>query len=126
MTRTNHLKDLTPEQRAEMREKARLAHIARAEYAANNLKVDYADDTHWTDLAKKYNVRLCNRTSPASEIKYMRRLMKALNIDAKEYSESCGVRNLKELAELNSDWTARAMCGVLLEYFDESVNQTSE
>lgn len=119
--KSSHLQNITPEQRLEMAEKRRLTQEAKAAYAQANLKIDYADDGHWQDLAKEYGVRLPNRTSPGSELKYVKRILKKFDIDAREYCETCGVTTLKQLSELNPEHTARAMVGQMLEYVQEVV-----
>lgn len=45
--RKEYLKDVTPEMRLEMQEKARLSRIAKREYAEAHLKTEYADMTYW-------------------------------------------------------------------------------
>tara|TARA_R110000744_G_C19371770_1_gene563134 strand:- start:13722 stop:14063 length:342 start_codon:yes stop_codon:yes gene_type:complete len=110
---------MSDEERASVRERAKLAREAKKAYAEENLRIDYPDDSHWQELARKYNVRLPNKTSPASEVKYCKRMFKKLNFDYKDWLESTGMKNLKVFSELNPDWTARAMCGLILEWVDE-------
>ena len=115
-----HLNNITPEQRAEMQEKSRLARQAKKE-AAKSLKTEYIDDPAWLDMAKKYGVRLPNLTSPASEVKYIKRLMKKLGIDYKDWLEEEGYKRLVDFSKDNPEWTARAHCGLILEWYNEKM-----
>lgn len=117
-----YLTSITPEQRAEMQAKALASKQARIKFAIDHLKTDYADDYFWNDLARELDVRLPNKTSPNTEVKYLKRVLKQFDIDPKEYAESCGVKNLKELSTLNPTWTARAEVGMLLEYVQETLS----
>ena len=58
----DYLKNLTDEQRQELREKSRLTKEAKKK-AGENLYQDFGDLTHWRALASKAGVRL-----PASYI----------------------------------------------------------
>ena len=65
--KSQHLKDVTPEMRLEMQEKARLSRIAKREYAEAHLKTEYADMTYWkstsfwqiTDTAQTKHLHKC-------------------------------------------------------------------
>lgn len=47
----NYLKEMTPEQRLEMQQKATQTRLDKQAYAEANLKLDYADMSHWEALA---------------------------------------------------------------------------
>lgn len=105
---------------------AQKAKAAKIQYAKDNLVLDYGDEQHWRELAKKHNIRLPIYYHPNRETKYLKRAMKKLNVDMKEYLESCGVLTLKELVSLNPTHTALSEVGFLLEYVEEKSldNQT--
>ena len=103
----------------EDRQKAKESRLAKKQWAEENLKLVYEDESVWEELAKKHRVRLPQKQIPNTELKYMKRMFKHLGLDMKLYLEDSGVASLKQLVSLNPTWTARAECGMLLEYFDE-------
>lgn len=111
---------MTEEQRAQAKETRQAKKIL----AEQTLKLEYADENHWASLASKYSVRLPVYYQPSSEIKYVRRIAKKLNIDINEFLSSTGYSNVKSLVLANPTWTARAICGVLLEFYDDNLNNT--
>lgn len=119
---TTFLNTLTPEQRAELRQKAVLSKEAKRE-ANKHIRTDYADMQHWEELASKHGVRLPIRYYPSTDIKYVVRIAKKLGVDVKEYVSTTGCKSLKELAELNRGWSAAAMCGLFLEYAEEEMGK---
>lgn len=102
------------------REQAVAARLKKKE-EASFLKQDWEDMPHWKELASKYNVRLPTYYQPATETKYLKRLLKHLGVDQSEYLEACGVASVKELVSLNPTYPAYVECGLLLEYYDESI-----
>lgn len=108
----------------EMKDKAVEAKKAKVAYAQENLQLDYGDEQHWRELAKKHNIRLPTYYHPNVETKYLKRAMKKLNVDMKEYLESCGVLTLKELVSLNPTHTALSEVGFLLEYVEDNTFST--
>lgn len=108
----------------EDRAKGKQARLLKKQWALENLILDYEDEQHWMMLAKKHGVRLPSQYIPNNELKYMKRIMKKLGIDPKDYLDACGVTTLKGLVKLNPTWNARAEIGLLLEYFDDSVNNS--
>lgn len=112
------LPSLSPEERAVMQEKARLSRLAKKE-AALLLKTEYADMSHWRDLASRNKLRLPASHLPNTEVKYLKRAAKALGVDIKEYLSDCGCTSLKELVEFNPTWTAAGELGMFLEWYDE-------
>lgn len=115
----SYLSGLTQEQREEMREKGAESRRLKQEWAQNNLKLSYEDENCWTELAKEANVRLPLRNVPATEVKYVRKLLKRLNIDQKEWLDVEGYSSLKQFGLNNPEWTARAHCGLVLEWWKE-------
>lgn len=110
------LASMTEEERAEMKEKSLQTRLAKQAYAEEHLKTEYADMDAWEDMAKEAGVRLPYHYIPNTEIKYARRIAKKIGVDLKEYFQDCGVKNISELNNLNPTFTARAMCGLILEY----------
>lgn len=106
----------------EDREKGQQARLLKKQWALENLVLDYEDELHWQTLAKQHGVRLPSQYVPNNELKYMKRIMKKLEVDPKDYLDACGVTTLKQLVKLNPTWNARAEIGLLLEHFDDSVN----
>lgn len=116
---TDFISNQTPEQRAAALEKGRIARQEKMEYAKKHLKMDYADDDCWKELAKEANFRLPQKHLPCSETRFVKRLMKHLSLDDKWFQEYSGCRTIKELVKLNLETTARAMCGQFLEAWKE-------
>lgn len=111
--------DFTPEQRQEYREKARAYKELKKEQAVN-LKQDWMDKNHWTQLASSFGVRLpVYYQGPEQASKYLRRMCKQLNVNLDTYIESTGCRSLKELVSLNPNYPAYAFVGMFLEYINE-------
>lgn len=109
------MSNVTPEQRLLMKEKTKQKKEAM-KAAAKLLKTDYTDMPHWEGLAREAGVRLPQHIIPSTETKYLKRMCKKLNVDIQDYLESCGVSTIKQLIALNPLWTARAECGMLLEW----------
>lgn len=95
------------------------AAIAEKKQANAHLKQDFSDLPHWKELASKYGVRLPSYYQPSTETKYLRRLFKKLNLDINEYIEACGVKGIKSLVNMNTNYPAWAEIGLALEYIDE-------
>jgi hypothetical protein len=106
------------------REQAKQQRLVDQEFARNNLKVIYTDQPHWVTLASKYNCKLPMWWKPSSDVKYLRRVAKKANFDLNVFVESTGCSNIKEYAELNSNWSVLGLVGTLLEFIDEQ--KTSE
>lgn len=102
------------------REQAVAARLRKKE-EASLLDQDWEDMPHWRELASKYNVRLPTYYQPSTETKYLKRLLKQLGVDQSEYLEACGVASVKELVSLNPTYPAYVECGLLLEYYEEFV-----
>jgi len=116
--KTDYLANITPDQRAEMQEKARISREQKKEQA-KNLKLEYADETHWRSLASEYGLRLPTAYLPNTETRYVKRAAKKLGVDLQEYLEDCGVKNVKQLVQLNPTHTALSEVGMLLEWYKE-------
>jgi len=107
-----------PRDMSQYREQAKASRLAKQE-ASKSLKQDFADMNTWKELASKHGVRLPSYTAPWTETKYLKRIMKKLGVEPKEYLEACGVTTIKKLVEMNPDTPAYMEVGMLLEYYDE-------
>ena len=109
----------TPRDMSIYKEQAAASRLAKKQWAEENLKLTYEDAPLWRELASKYKTRLPSYVHPNTASKYMKRVMNHLGVDSKEYLADCGVKNFKQLAELNPEYTAMAEVGHLLEWYDE-------
>lgn len=110
---------MSKEDRELLLEKARQSRDEKRKWAEENLRMQYADETHWEGLAREKGVKLPQKHIPNTELKYMKRMIKSLGVDLKGYLEDCGCTTLKQLVKMNPKWSARAECGLLLEYHSE-------
>lgn len=115
----NNLPTLTPELRAEMREKARISLEGKKE-KAKEYKHDYMSKSHWAELCSKYELKMPPYYAHCSETKYLRRAMKKIdNRHIRDYPEAMGCKSLKELVECNPPYTAYAVLGLYLEWVED-------
>jgi hypothetical protein len=114
--KSDYLKDITPEQRAQMQEKARIARDKKKE-AGKNLRQDFSDEKFWRQTASDLGFRLPMSYVPASETKHLKRAMKKLGVDPKEWLEAEGFSRLTTFGNENPDWPAWAHVGLLLEWY---------
>ena len=117
--KSTYLQDLTPEQRQELRAKAAQSREDKKK-SGEHLKQDWADEAHMRGLASEFNIRLPSSFIPNTEIKYLRRVAKKLNIDLNVYVEACGVKNLKQLVALNENVPAFIEVCWMLEWYKEN------
>lgn len=103
----------------EQRQQAKQQRLVDQEFARNNLKINYTDQTHWVSLAAKYNSKLPLWWKSASDVKYLRRIAKKANFDLNIFVESTGCSNIKEWVNLNPTYTALGVAGPLLEFIAE-------
>lgn len=79
---------------------------------------DFEDDETWTDLAKRFYVRLpIWKTPPTDEV--MRKWLRRFRVTERGYLDATGYKELKDFSRLNPDWPLRAWVGLLLEYVAE-------
>ena len=109
----------TPRDMSIYKEQATASRLAKKQWAEENLKLTYEDAPLWRELASKYNTRLPSYVHPNTASKYLKRMLTHLGVDSKEYLDACGVKNFKQLAEMNPEYTAMAEVGHLLEWYDE-------
>lgn len=121
-------KHLTPmsersdSERAEIIEKAQQARKDKAQWAKENLKLDWEDEDHWRELSKKHGYRLPTRNQKAAG-KFVNRFLKHFNLDKEWYQDYSGFKNGNEEARVNPKLPAFAMVGLLLEQYDEDVSK---
>lgn len=118
MSKSAHLKNITEEQRKEMQEKSRISRELKRE-AGEKLFQAFKDKNYWKELHSKYGLRMPQSSIPNTEVKYLKRVCKKLDIDYKEYLSDCGVTTFKQIVAMNPDWPAYAETSLLLEYWDE-------
>lgn len=109
----------TPRDMSIYKEQAAASRLAKKQWAEENLKLTYEDSPLWRELASKYNTRLPSYVHPNTASKYLKRMLNHLGVDSKEYLADCGVKNFKQLAELNPEYTAMAEVGLFLEWVDD-------
>ena len=116
----DYLKNITKEDRALMLEKAK-AKREEKKKAGESLRQNYADENYHRNLARDVGFRMPASYISNQEVKYLKRLMKHLGIDIKEYLEDAGVKTLKQLVDMNPENTAVEELGTALEwYFDKT------
>lgn len=116
---TEHLVRMTDEQRQQAKEKREAAQL----WAKCNLKDDFSDETFWRALSSDYGVRLPLRHVPGSELKYLKRACKKLNVEVNDFLVSTGFSTLKHFSQANDKWPSWALVGLILEFVhDNKIN----
>lgn len=106
--------NFTPEQRQKAQEN--LAESRRS--GMEKYIQDFRDEETWIELAAETGYRLpAGWQAPDTAI--MTRWLRRLKITRKEYLAAAGYERLEDFASQNSNWSARAWCGLLLEYAAE-------
>lgn len=113
------LTNLTQEERLALREKA-VASRASKKKAGECLKQDWVDLPVWKQLASEAGIRLPQSHIPSSEIKHLKKALKKLNVDPKEWCDVQGYKTLKGFSKDNPEANAVLEVGLLLEYCSES------
>lgn len=114
-----HLRNMTPEERKANLAKAKEARAAKIE-AGKYLMQDFEEYPLWKDLASKAGLRLPSYYIPATEVKYIKKALKKLGIEPKEWLEVEGFTKLNQFGKVNPTWPCYAHVGLLLEYWDEN------
>ena len=115
----DYLSNLTPEQRLEMREKAKASKAAKKLFAEDNLKTSWQDENHWRELASRIGFRLPTSYTPCSEVKHLKKLLRLCRIEYKVWANIEGYTSLRGFAVDNAEWPCYARCGLVLEYYFE-------
>jgi hypothetical protein len=113
----DYLLNLSPEERLAMREKTKATLDAKKLAGELLFKQDSDDVKLWKQLAAKAGVRLPQAYVPASEVKYIKKVLKKLDIPITEWLDVEQSKSLKEFSILNPTWGAQAHVGLLLEYY---------
>lgn len=117
----DYLVNLTVEQRLQMVIKSKNTRDAKRAWGEEHLKQDYGqDEAHWRALASEAGIRLPAKYIPSSDTKYLKRILKKLNIEAKEWLDVEGYTTLKDFSVNNPTWPSYAHIGLLLEYWKEN------
>ena len=114
----DYFASLTTEEREKLRKKAQESREAK-KLAGKHLRQEYADKDYHKQLASEAGIRLPQMHIPNTELKYLKRAMKVLGVNPKDYLDECGATTLKKLAEMNPLMTAHEEVGLLLEYAKE-------
>ncbi len=115
----DYLKNITKEDRALMLEKAKVRREEKKK-AGESLRQNYEDENYHRSLASEMGIRMPASYLHNTEVKYLKRAAKHLNVDIKDYLEACGVSRLKKLVAMNPTVTAVEELGIFLEYVKEN------
>lgn len=110
-----HFKVMTDEDRirsAQIKEE-------KKQWALVNLKQDFEDLPVWKEIASRYSVRLPIYYAAGTELKFVKRMAKKLEVNIDDFLENTGFTTLKQMAVVNTTWPSYALCGLLLEYVEE-------
>lgn len=114
------LENITPEQRQAYLEQGRIARQEKILFAQEHLDTDHGEDEKvWRELFSLYNLRAPQRHIPATEVKYLKRMVKAVGADMQDYMIACGTKNVIQLAKMNPRENVLASCGYFIEYWHE-------
>lgn len=117
--KSDFLTNITPEQRLEMQEKARLSREKKKE-AGKHLRQDFADESIFRENASKIGFRLASSYIAASEQKYLRRLLKHLDKDMGWWRECNGYKNVEQWCKDNPNMPAYYLQALSIEdYLEE-------
>ena len=114
------LENITPEQRQLYLEQAQIARQEKILFAQEHLDMEYGEDeAEWRRLFSVYGIRAPQKHIPATEVKYLKRMVKAVGADMQAYMIACGTKNVVQLAKMNPRENALASCGYFIEYWHE-------
>lgn len=119
--------NMTPEQRAEALDKARIARAEKTaawKASAHLLKSDFSDSAYWHKLASKFKVRMPGAHVPGSEFKAIRKAARKLGIEPAQIRDTFG-GDVKHIHAMNPTWPAFAIIGLLLEMAEGEACTTS-
>lgn len=123
ISRGERITNMTPEERAAAREKAReIQNQRHAEWRANadKLKTDFSDKGYWHRAARHYGVSMPGHHVPGTYIPPIRKAMKKMGLlkpgegFAKAFRETID-EDYRTFVANNPDWPAFAIIGLLLE-----------
>lgn len=119
--------NMTPEQRAEALDKARIARAEKTaawKATAHLLKSGFSDSAYWHKLASKFKVRMPGTHVPGSEFKAIRKAARKLGIEPAQIRDTFG-GDVKHIHAMNPTWPAFAIIGLLLEMAEGEACTTS-
>lgn len=117
--KSDFLTNMTSEQRLEMREKARLS-LEQKKEDGKHLRQDFADEAVFRENASKIKFRLASAYIPASEQKYLRRLLKHINKDMNWWRECNGYKSVEQWCKDNTNMPAYYLQSLTIEdYLEE-------
>ena len=119
---SDHLANITPEQRLEMQEKARIAREQKKE-DGKHLRQDFADEAVFRENASKIKFRLAPSYIPATEQKYLRRLLKHIDKDMNWWRECNGYKSVERWCKDNPNMPAYYLQSLTIEDYLEGVVQ---
>ena len=111
--------NLTQEERLARLEQAKIRRVEQSEQRKANehlLKLDYADMNYWLDLASKHKIRMPFYNEPCS-VKLIRKYLKKCNVPTPVWNDH--YTSMEYFVKNNSDWTAVATTGLILELKEE-------
>lgn len=113
------LGNLSKEERLANLEKARISREKKKE-AGKHLRQDFADESVFRENASNIGFRLASSYIPASEQKYLRRLLKHLDKDMDWWRESNGYKNVEQWCKDNPNMPAYYLQALTIEdYLEE-------
>lgn len=113
------MREFSKEERTLALAKAQVARAAKKE-AGKSLKLEYADEPKWREMASEIGFRMAINYLPSSETKYMKRLLKHIDRDIAWWQDHTGFVKFADFSKHNPTYTALAAQGLILEaYFEE-------
>lgn len=116
MARGDHLRNMSQEERERVLAMARQTKLDKAAARVGNplgLKLSYADEGHWDDLARKHGIKRMPSKEDQVDTAVVRKFMHKLDISNEVFQEH--FTSVKYFVEKNPKWTKYAAAGVLLE-----------
>jgi len=113
LQKISHFSNLTQEQRADIREKSKIAKKEKAE-VSKSWKHDWKDLSLWTYLLKHAKIRSIHSYIHCSETKYIVRTLNKLGKDREWWKEHFGGK-YSSFSENNPNVPMYALQGIMLE-----------
>lgn len=117
----NYLENVTVEQRQEWLAKAHEARKVKKQAGAHLIQDHGDDETVWRSLASSVGFRMPALHIPASELKYVRKLLKKIDRDMDWCKTVFGYSNMARFYKDNPAWSIVALCGLILEDWNEEI-----
>lgn len=117
----NYLENASVEQRQEWLAKAQEARKLKREAGAHLIQDHGDDEKVWRTLASGVDFRMPASHIPASELKYVRRLLKKIDRDMDWCKDVFGYSNMAQFYKDNPKWNAVSLCGLILEDWNDEI-----